>query len=83
MKETAKIRSFLYDFMPLNYKQTSPLDVLLYAFGYPKARINLALVQFVRSETFFTIPLMNLFTVPFIHRISNRNSFLYLVKHTF
>ena len=40
MKETAKIRSFLYDFMPLNYKQTSPLDVPSYAFGYPKARLK-------------------------------------------
>ena len=64
MKETAKIRSFLYDFMPLNYKQTSPLAVFIYSFGYPKARKNLALVQFVCSETFFTIPLMSLFTIP-------------------
>ena len=64
MKETANFRSFLCHYMPLNYEQTSPLDVPLYAFGYPKARITLALVQFVRSGTFFTIPLRNLFTAP-------------------
>ena len=56
MRETANFRSFLYDFMPLNYKQTSPLDVPSYAFGYPKARINLALVQFVCSKHFLLFP---------------------------
>ena len=35
------------------YQQTSPLDVTLYAVGYPKAK---ALAQFVNSKAFFLSP---------------------------
>ena len=35
------------------YQQTSPLDVPMYAIGYPKAK---ALAQFVNSKAFFLSP---------------------------
>ena len=38
MKKTALYMRFSLYYLPLNYEQTSPLDVPLYAFGYPKAK---------------------------------------------
>ena len=35
------------------YQQTSPLDVLMYAFGYSKTKV---LAQFVDSKAFFLYP---------------------------
>ncbi len=44
---------FFPNFNLFCYKQTSPLGVPLYAFGFPKARESLALAQFVHSDSFF------------------------------
>ena len=41
------------DSIALCYKQTSPLVVSTYDFGYPKARASFAFAQFVHSVLFF------------------------------
>ncbi len=55
LSEVKKIKFF--DFSKKHtfscYQQTSPLDVPMYAFGYPKTKV---LAQFADSKAFFLSP---------------------------